>query len=430
VSQLRLGVKLKLELILPSWQKAKWPKKIYPSHLSLPVLAALTPPDVEVSATEEEIEDVIYKDDVDLVGISFMTPFAHRAYEIGDGYRRRGVKVVLGGVHATALPGEAIEHADAVVIGEAENIWARVIEDCKKNSLKKFYRSDEPAALNNLPIPRRELSGKKIPFSPLSIQTSRGCPFSCEFCCVTDFFGGKFRTRPIRDVIEEIAISGNRNWIFVDDNIIGNPGYAKKLFRELAALKIRWIGQSSLLIARNRELLKLAAKSGCFGLFIGFESLNPENLYAVGKHFNKVETYEEDVKTINDSGIMIQASFIFGFDRDDSDVFERSVEFLIENKICIASLCVLTPFPGTKLYKRLEKEGRILTRDWSKYDYGTSVFTPKLMTSQQLEKGARWACQEFYSIPSIISRFSRNRHHPLVYAMTNWSYRAKHKSNS
>lgn len=418
---------MRLELILPSWQRAKWPKRIYPSHLSLPVLAALTPPDVEVSITEEEIEDVIYKDDVDLVGISFMTPFANRAYEIGDEYKRRGIKVVLGGIHATALPSEAIKHADSVVIGEAENVWNQVIQDFKKNWLKKFYKSDEPADLGEMPNPRRELSGKKAAFSLLSVQTSRGCPFSCEFCCVTDFFGGKFRSRPIKEVIEEIEISDNRNWIIVDDNIIGNQEYAKKLFRELAALKIRWVGQSSLLIANNQELLKLAAKSGCFGLFIGFESLSQDNLNTMGKHFNRVDKYEDNVKKIYDSGIVIQASFIFGFDHDDHGVFERTVAFLKKNKIFTASLCILTPFPGTKLFERLKKEGRIVTQDWSKYDYRTAVFSPKLMTPQELEEGVQWACKQFYSVPSIFSRFPRNWRHPLEYFMMNWSYRTKNK---
>lgn len=163
-------------------------EKDYPSPLSLPVVAALTPPEVEVSVIEEEIENVIYKDDVDLVGISFMIPFAHWAYEIGDENKRRGVKVVLGGIHATALPDEAIKHADSVVIGEAENVWNQVIQDFENNSLDKFYKSDKPADLGEMPIPRRELSGKKAAFSLLSIQTSRGCPFSCEFCCMTDFF--------------------------------------------------------------------------------------------------------------------------------------------------------------------------------------------------------------------------------------------------
>jgi len=416
---------LRLELILPGSGKNKWPRGINPPQLSLPLLAALTPPDIDITFMEEGFEDLTYKNDVDLVGISLLTPFAPRAYEIADEYRKRGIKVVLGGIHATALPGEAIRHADSVVVGEAENVWPQVIDDFKTNTLKKFYRSDEPADLNHMPIPRRELSKHKTAFSPYAIQTTRGCPFSCTFCCVTRFFGGTFRSRPIKDVIREIEVADKKNWVFIDDNIIGNQDYAKRLFRELIPLKIKWIGQSSLLIATNDELLRLAAKSGCFGLFIGFESLSPQNLASLSKSFNKVASYEQNIKKIHDAGIMIQASFVFGFDDDDKHVFEKTVAFLKKNSICIVSLPILTPFPGTKLYEEMRKEERLITQDWSKYDYGTAVYFPKRMTPEELEEGARWAHREFYSTASIFSRYRQNWRHPLVYFMVNWSYRAK-----
>jgi radical SAM superfamily enzyme YgiQ (UPF0313 family) len=201
---------LTLELILPTWKENKWEKGLRMPELTLPVLAALTPPDVEVIVTEEEIEEVVYKSHVGLVGISYMTPIAARAYEIADEYRKRGAKVVLGGIHATALPEEAIQHADAVVIGEAENVWASVIEDFRAERLKKFYRSECYPDLIGLPTPRRDLLKKGMTFSPYSIQTTRGCPFGCHFCSVTKFFGGTFRFRPVEEVVREIASAGKK----------------------------------------------------------------------------------------------------------------------------------------------------------------------------------------------------------------------------
>lgn len=416
-----------LELILPTWKGNKWQKGLRMPQLTLPVLAALTPPDVEVIVTEEEIEEVVYKSRVGLVGISFVTPLAARAYEIADEYRRHGAKVVLGGIHASALPEEAILHADAVVIGEAENVWASLIEDFRARRLRKFYRSERYHDLRGLPVPRRDLLKQGMTLSPLSIQTTRGCPFGCHFCSVSRFFGGTFRCRPVEDVVREIRAAEHKNWLFIDNNIIGNQPYAKKLFQELIPLGISWAGQSTVLIAKNAELLKLAAKSGCLGLFIGFESLDDSNLREAGKGINKVKEYEECLKKLHDHGILVFASFIFGFDHDDKGVFERTVDFLIRSKVVAASLPVLVPYPGTKVYQQMEEEGRILTKDWSKYDYGNAVFRPKRMEPEELEEGASWAACEFYSRSSIISRAAYNWRHPIVFAMMNASYRAKNR---
>jgi radical SAM superfamily enzyme YgiQ (UPF0313 family) len=416
-----------LELILPTWKGNKWQKGLRMPQLTLPVLAALTPPDVEVIVTEEEIEEVVYKSRVGLVGISYVTPLAARAYEIADEYRRRGTKVVLGGIHATALPEEAIQHADAVVIGEAENVWASLIEDFRAHRLKEFYQSESYPDLRGLPVPRRDLLKQGMTFSPYSIQTTRGCPFGCQFCSVSRFFGGTFRCRPVEDVVREIEGEDKKNWLFIDDNIIGNQPYAKELFHELIPLGIKWAGQSTVLMAKNDELLKLAAKSGCLGLFIGFESLNESNLREAGKGINKVKEYGECIKKLHDYGILVLASFIFGFDHDDKSVFERTVDFLIRSKVVAASLPVLVPYPGTKVYQQMEEEGRILTRDWSRYDYGNAVFRPKLMEPGELEEGARWAACRFYSRSSIISRAAYNWRHPLVFSVMNASYRAKNQ---
>jgi len=416
-----------LELILPTWKKQKWQKGLRMPELTLPVLAALTPPDTEVIVTEEEIEEVTYKDQVELVGISYMTPLAERAYEIADEYRRRGAKVVLGGIHASALPEEASLHADAVVIGEAENVWVPLIEDFRANRLKKIYQAAELSDLRNLPIPRRDLLKQGMTFSPYSIQTTRGCPFGCHLCSVTKFFGGTFRYRPVEDIVREIEGSDKKTWLFIDDNIVGNPAYAAQLFRALIPLKIRWGGQGVLHLAKNKELLKLAAKSGCLGLFIGFESLNELSLQSVNKAVNKVKDYEEASRKLHDHGILILASFMFGFDHDDESVFEKTVDFLIKNKFAAASLPILVPYPGTKLYRKFEEEGRILTRNWSKYDYGNVVFRPRLMEPEVLAEGARWAAKEF-SRSARISRIAHNWRHPLVALVMSASYRAKHRN--
>lgn len=396
-------------------------------ELTLPVLAALTPPDIEVIVTEEDVEDVTFKSHVDLVGISCLTPFASRAYEIADEYRRQGVRVVLGGIHASALPEEAIRHADAVVIGEAENVWPQLIQDFRTQRLKPLYKSDGFADLTNLPLPRRDLLKKGMTFSPCSLQTSRGCPFRCDFCSVTRFFGGTYRTRPVEEVIREIELSGKKRWIFIDDNIIGNTRYARELFRRLIPLKIRWVGQSTLLISADGELLNLAVRSGCRGLFIGFESLNEASLKGVNKGFNRVRDYETSIKKLHDHGILLCASFVFGFDHDDPSVFERTLDFLKRNKVGVAALTILVPFPGTRLYQKLHEEGRILTRDWSKYNYTTAVFRPRLMEPHTLEEGTRWVISEFYSRSSVLSRFVSNWRHPLLYPVLNANYRKRNK---
>lgn len=416
-----------LELIMPTQKYRRYPRGLRIPELTLPVLAALTPPGIEVIITEEEIEEVTFKSGVDLVGLSFMTPMAPRAYEIADEYRSRRVKVVMGGIHASALPEEAARHADAVVIGEAENIWNTLLEDFASNRLRKYYRSADFADLSRMPHPRRELLKKSMTFSPYPIQTARGCPFACDFCSVTKFFGKTFRYRPVKEVVREIESTEKKNWVFVDDNIIGNQKYAKNLFRELIPLNIRWAGQSSVLIGRNDELLRLAAESGCTGLLIGFESISYQNLQSVHKSFSKVEYYEDCIKKLHDHGILVQASFIFGLDYDDKAVFEETVDFLRKSKVAAVSFSVLTPFPGTQLFEKLSREGRILDYDWSKYDFSSVVYRPKRMTPEELWEGIRKARKEIYSYKSILSRFTANRFHPLLYSVVNLSYHARNR---
>ncbi|MCD6451839.1 MAG: B12-binding domain-containing radical SAM protein [Acidobacteria bacterium] len=391
-------------------------------QLALPLIAALTPPEFEVRIVDEDIEEVDFDEEVDLVGISMMTSQARSGYRIADEFRKRGVKVVVGGIHPSLLPEEAGEHADAVVIGEAEDIWGEVLADFKRGRLKKFYRAEKLIDLTKLPLPRRELLHTDSFFSPFPVQVSRGCPNRCSFCSVPLFFGGSYRFRPIRSVIEEIERSDKKNVIFLDDNIAGDLDYATKLFTELKPLKKHWGAQCSITIARHPELLELASRAGCLALFIGFESISKNNLAGVKKGFNHPEEYAEAIKKIHSYGINIMAAFIFGFDHDDPSIFERTVSFLIENKVAIANFAILTPFPGTEVYKQFKKEGRILTYDWDLYTANQVVFRPKLMSPEELLFGFEWADKAFFNLPSIAKRFPANWRHPLFYFVLNFTY--------
>ncbi len=374
------------------------------ARLSLAMVAALTPKDIDVSIIDENIDNVDFEADVDMVGISVMTAHAPRAYEISRKFRERGVKVVLGGIHPTAVPDEAMQHADTVVAGEAEGVWQDVIEDFKRGSLKKLYRSGKPASLIDLPHPRRDLLNIKAYNIGNTVQTTRGCPFSCEFCSVTDFFGRGYRQRPVDEVIKEVELINAKFVAFVDDNIAGNPKYAKELFRRLTPLKKDWGSQASLTMTKDPELLKLAQESGCTGMFVGIETLSPDNLAQINKTFNKVENYEDAIKKFHDHGISITASIIFGFDNDDEGVFERTIRFLEKNKVDLATFYILTPLPATVWSKKLEAEGRIIERDWAKYNGGHVLFKPKNISPERLQEGYWWAFHQFYSIPSVAKR--------------------------
>ncbi len=381
-------------------------KTVQFSRLTLTTVAALFPKDARIRLINDSIDKIDFDEKVDLVGITAMTPTAPRAYEIADKFRKKGVTVILGGIHPTALPQEASLHADAVVMGEAEGVMHNLINDFRMKKLNKFYHSPIRPSLENLPLPRKDLLDDNKFYREWDVvQTTRGCPFSCDFCSVSDFFGRTYRTRPIPDVIKEVKKLDRRTLtFFVDDNIAGYPRYAKKLFKALIPLNIKWFGQATVSIARDKELLRLAAKSGCLALFIGFESLSSSNLKQAGKTTNYVQDYSTAIKKIHDSGIGIVGAFIFGFDLDDDGVFEETVNFAERNELEIASFSVLTPLPGTRLYKRMQEQGRIIDRDWTRYTCGKVVFRPNLLTVDQLQDGYHWARKQIYSYSSISRR--------------------------
>lgn len=411
---------MRLKLIAPRrevrdlWDMSTTTKllgKGYPlALLALPTLAALTPADVEVIVTDENVEPVDFGEKVDLVGISFNTSQACRAYEIADTFRERGMKVILGGIHASMLPQEASQHADAVVIGEADNIWVGLIDDFRGGRLQKRYVCSQKPDLEDSPPPRWDLLKSSL-YVEHSLQTTRGCPFNCEFCTVSAFFGRRYRCKPVENVLKEIEalrqIDSRRLIFFVDDNIIADPEYAKTLLRALIPLKInRWWGQVSVNLAKDEELLDLMAESGCSRVLIGFESLSQENLKLMGKGgVNRVEDYARVIEEINSKGIQVVGAFMLGCDCDDESVFENTVRFIMDTNIAFPQITILTPFPGTRLYQRLEQEGRILHKDWSKYTTSSVCFKPALMSPEALQNGYEWVLQQVYSYPALYKNF-------------------------
>jgi radical SAM superfamily enzyme YgiQ (UPF0313 family) len=397
---------------------------------ALQLLAAITPAEHEVSIVQEHLGDRVRFDDadVDLVGITAMTIQARRAYEIADGFRSAGKTVVLGGIHPSVMPDEALQHADAVVVGEAEPVWPQVLADVANHRLRGIYRGQEFADLNRLPEYRRDLFPKRSTFSLGSVQAARGCPYDCSFCSATLFAGRKYRFRPVENVIAEIKGMKTRLIFFLDDNIFSSEPYCRELFSELKKLNVIWVGQASLhLTASNPDLLALAAKSGCFSLFVGIESLSEANLRAtraLAKNMASTpETMGKSIRVLHDHGIMVMAGVIFGFDDDDPGVFARTREFLGDHHVGHGSFSALTPFPGTRLFDELKAQSRITTYDWSKYDGSTAVFLPKLMTQEQLQEGTRRMGVDFYSTPQILRRLWVNRHHPLIYLGTSFASR-------
>jgi radical SAM superfamily enzyme YgiQ (UPF0313 family) len=411
---------MKILLVAPSLNKGR-SRFLRLPQLALGIIASLTPTDVEVDMVEEEVEEINFDKHYDLVGISCMTASAPRAYELCSLFRKNGTKVVLGGIHPTIMLDEALAHCDCVVMGEAEGCWGTLIEDFKNNRLKRYYRSFD-FDLAKFPTPK--LKHNNTPFNVTPIFCTRGCPYNCEFCSVTGLFGKKFRHRKVRDIVTEITTRDSNKFFFLDDNIAGDVKFATELFTALSDLKIRWVGQASLSLARNRPLLKLARKSGCVGLFVGLESVASENLKKLRKTSGSMQDYDKAIKAFRDAGIFLQASLVFGFDDDDQSIFERTLNFLVKNKVSSATFNILTPYPGTAVYERFKSEGRLLSRNWQDYNHRTIVFQPKHLTPEQLSEGFIWLGKNFYTKTSIFSRFFPNFKHPLLYLLIN---RAHHK---
>lgn len=387
---------------------AEQPVSVFPV-LGVITLAALFPESWEVQVVDEAVEEIDLDRKTDLVGISTLTLNAPRAYELADHFRNRGIPVLMGGMHPSALPEESLQHADAVVVGEAEGVFARVLSDLEKGRMKGIYQSEELADITKVPHPRFDLLHPRHRRFLHSIQATRGCPHDCDFCSVTPFFGHKYRLRPVEDVIRELRTSleqaSSRTVFFVDDNIGGNPHYAKELFRALTPLKIKWGSFASVAFTRDRELVSLAAKSGCIDLFIGFESISQENLDTSHKSWVRADRMKEYVKIFHDHGIIVEGAFIFGHENDHKDIFRRTVDFVQTACIQVPVFGILTPYPATRLRAKLSKEGRLLpeSSNWRLYDGSHVLFRPAYMSPEELEEGFLWA-KKFCSAPRSIFR--------------------------
>lgn len=422
---------MKILLIAPCQVDQQRPNSMDIPQLTLSLIAALTPPDHELEIVEEVYgETVNFDGDYDLIGISIMTQTAIRGYQVANEFRKRGKTVVFGGIHATSMPDEAIRYGNAVVIGEAEGLWDIVLDDAKHNRLKSFYKLDKLPDLQKHVRPRRDLikcsSGR---FAIAPIETTRGCPYNCDFCSVSRFFGTRQRHKPIPDIIADIESCREKNLFFLDDNITGDKKYARELFREMIPLNKIWVGQASVQVANDPELMNLAYRSGCRALLIGFESMSDSGISQYRKTLKTIDENVSAVKKLQDNGIMTMASLIFGLDTDTPDVFDVAHDFLTRSKAAFFQACVMTPYPGTPVFNKLRNEGRILTDDWTRFDASKVIIRPENLSPEELLKGYNKMKYHFYSNKSILQRSYPNIkigfYEALLYFTLNKGYQKK-----
>jgi len=405
-------MKILLLMPHPTGKRSFYARFTYPS-LTLQQIAAITPREHDVEIVDERFEIVNLNKDYDLVGISCMTYNSIRGYEIADYFRKKGVKVVFGGYHASLLPKETKQHADSVVIGEAEETWPRLLKDLEKNSLKAFYRAEKLVEPKEIPSARHDI-GVYNPFTE-AIQASRGCPTGCEFCAMQAVEGPRFRGRPVDNLINEMKTIIAKKIFFADASLTINPKYTKSLFTGMKEInaKFECFGNINVL-TRDDELLKTASDAGVYKWYIGIESISQENINAAGKRTNKVEEYAKAMQKIKDHGMTVTGFFMFGFDNDTPDIFQRTLKAIYDWGLEEVSFSIVTPYPGTRLFKRLEEEGRITSYDWSQYTEGNVNFKPNKMTEQELLKGIRDIAADFFSIKNSFRRsFNKDNLNPF-----------------
>ncbi len=374
----------------------------------MPYLAARVPSGWQITHVDEEAEDIDWTDQPDVVGITFHTPSADHAYGLAAQFRARGTCVVMGGPHVTSLPEEAGRHADVIFVGEAEGLWEEFLDGFVRGSFRREYRQSGPLSLAGVPMALKTLYHRND-FTNGVLFATRGCPNHCDFCSIVVVYRHGHRKRPISEVAAEYGSFRGKRIIFWDDNITADKQYAKQLFRAITPYGKWWSSQATIQAARDEELLDAAAKSGCKQLFLGLESVSQLSMEEVSKGFNRVDDYARIIKRVHAHGIAVQAGIVFGFDHDTPAIFSNTLDFLEETGVQNATFNILTPYPGTPLFQRLEAQGRILTRDWRQYDGRTHVvFQPKQMNADELLAGFRYANQRFYSVSSVIKRLWRS----------------------
>lgn len=419
---------MKLLLVSPGWPKGRlWGELAFkfPS-LSLAAIAAATPSGWEVTLGDENLGTLDLEADADLVAITAMTPQAPRAYEIADSFRARGIPVAMGGFHASNLPDEALAHVDAVVVGEGDLSWSRLVADLLQGNLQPVYRSAHLTRMSAVPAARRDLFAGRGYLLTNTIQVSRGCPHDCEFCSVTSFFGRKYRERPLDLVLSELeSLRKNGSFVFfVDDNLVANRRYALALFSGMRGMGLKWLSHAPIDLARDPALLRATGEAGCVGMFVGFESLNQKTLVAMGKHTNVAADYLEHARAFRDHGIGILGSFVLGNDGDTPAIFEPILRFCETARLEAAIFPILTPYPGTKVRERLQAEGRITSDDWRDYDMGHVTFRPSGMSAEELQGGHDWLNRSFYSFPSMYRRIFRLHRSLQVFGPMNLGFRS------
>jgi radical SAM superfamily enzyme YgiQ (UPF0313 family) len=424
------GRKLRILLLSPRGPLYRhrggiWKKTMRYAPLTLTTLASLVPPEIpaEVNIIDEGVDEIVPdRIEADLVGISAITGTAPRAYEIAASLRDRGVPVVIGGVHPTLMPEEAMQNADSVVVGYAEEAWPQLLRDLVAGRMQRRYDQSRNLKLENLPFPQRELFNKSLVNVAHTLEATRGCIYQCEFC-VVPFAWGRPLQKPVADVVADIQQMGAKRVIFLDLNLIADVPYAKELFTALIPLKIRWGGLATITIAWDDELLDLAARSGCRGLLIGFESLNQESLKEAKKAFNMRHDYHEVVRRIRARGIALMGCFVFGFDHDTLATFDETVEFVMASHMDLPRYAIAVPFPGTGLFKRLKAEGRITTENWGLYDGQHVVFQPRNMSAGELLVNTRRTWKKTYSYASMCKRLAGSRTQLPIAISANLGYR-------
>ncbi|AKA67705.1 B12-binding domain-containing radical SAM protein [Clostridium scatologenes] len=418
---------MKIKLIQPKMfprpMDTKLKTRMAPS-LALLTIANLTPKEHEVIIENENVENIDFDEPVDLVAITVTVDVMNRAVEISKEFQNRNVTVIAGGIHITADPESAVNSFDAISVGMAERVWAKILEDKENNSLKKIYYDMENIAGEEIVSPDySSIDNKKYLYTNI-ISTSRGCPFECDFCynsCKSVL--KTYINRPIEDVIKDINALKTNHIMFIDDNFIGNPKWTKKLLKEIKPLKLKWNAAVTSNIVDMPELLDEMKAAGCQSLFIGFESINSKSIDSVHKVQNSVNRYEKLIEEIHERGIMINASFVFGLDEDDVSVFKNTLEWIVKNKIETVTSHILTPYPGTKLYSSLMEENRIVDFNLSNYNTAHVVYKPKNMTAEELYKGYLWIYKELYSFRNIVKRLPKSQEQWIPFLAFNLFYR-------